>query len=343
MKIGIIGRFIEGQNALDGQTIKTRILRDVLINKCGRENIFIVDVYNYIWRAIVILFEIFFMFSKCDILIVLLSKNGRNVLFPIIHFLNIFFKKKIYHDVIGGNLHNDIDSKPKLKEHLIKFESNWVETNGMKELLIQKGIDNVEVVPNFKNIVPLKKDELFFCDTPRFCTFSRVTKSKGIVDAIMSVTEYNSISNTCVFLDIYGQIDESFKKEFFELVNGSDYVEYKGEINYSDSVDVLKQYTALIFPTLHEGEGFPGTIIDAFFAGIPVIANNWKYNSEIVKDKYTGLIYDHNNKSLLLNAIKYAIDNPDLMREMKYNCLLEAEKYSYITIVDQIINIITNF
>jgi glycosyltransferase involved in cell wall biosynthesis len=47
---------------------------------------------------------------------------------------------------------------------------------------------------------------------------------------------------------------------------------------------VLRDYFALLFPIYYIGEGFAGTAIDAFSAGVPVIASDWKYNSEVIKE-----------------------------------------------------------
>ena len=79
---------------------------------------------------------------------------------------------------------------------------------------------------------------------------------------------------------------EYYKERFAHLINqNKDFVEYKGVANYNQTVDVLKNYFALLFPTYFHGEGFAGCIIDAFFAGIPIIATDWLYNKDIVKDK----------------------------------------------------------
>ena len=47
MKIGIIGRFADDEELLDGQTIKTKILRDELIKIYSKSNVGYVDVYKY--------------------------------------------------------------------------------------------------------------------------------------------------------------------------------------------------------------------------------------------------------------------------------------------------------
>jgi glycosyltransferase involved in cell wall biosynthesis len=52
-----------------------------------------------------------------------------------------------------------------------------------------------------------------------------------------------------------------------------EYVVYGGVVPFNKSVEVLKDYFAVLFPTYYEGEGFAGTIIDAHSAGVPIIAS----------------------------------------------------------------------
>ena len=77
---------------------------------------------------------------------------------------------------------------------------------------------------------------------------------------------------------------------------------------------------------LHDGEGFAGTIIDAYSAGIPVIASDWKYNTELVLDGKTGLIFkskdEEDLKKKLISLLDYDI------AFLKTNALSEAQKYA---------------
>lgn len=53
----------------------------------------------------------------------------------------------------------------------------------------------------------------------RYCTFSRVTKTKGILDAIKAIHLVNKRAGEKICtLDIYGPIDEAFKDEFWSVV-----------------------------------------------------------------------------------------------------------------------------
>lgn len=84
----------------------------------------------------------------------------------------------------------------------------------------------------------------------RLCTFSRVTKEKGIEDAVRAVCEINSMhSDIFAELDIYGQIEdnqEEWLKKLQTLAPG--YIKYKGMVPFSQSTKVLKEYDALLLP-----------------------------------------------------------------------------------------------
>lgn len=208
-----------------------------------------------------------------------------------------------------------------------KFDYIYVEANNMKVQLEKKGFNNVFVVPNCKELVILKNEDLVYDETEpyKLCTFSRVMKEKGIEDAVNAVNKINKLENRRVFiLDIYGQIDKN-QEEWFEKLQSRfpDFIRYGGLIPYDKSTDVLKNYFALLFPTYYEGEGFAGTLIDAMAAGVPVIASDWKYNKEIVEDGKTGIIMHNSLEKELLNILQ---EKEQLMR-MKKLCVLEAKKY----------------
>lgn len=83
------------------------------------------------------------------------------------------------------------------------------------------------------------------------------------------------------------------------------YIRYGGSVPFDKSVNVLKDYFALLFPTYYEGEGFAGTLIDAYSAGAPVIviAFDWKYNSELVNEN-VGYVCPTGNQTAFIEILK---------------------------------------
>lgn len=162
----------------------------------------------------------------------------------------------------------------------------------------------------------------------KLCTFSRVMREKGIEDAVNAVVSVNTALGFQAFsLDIYGQVDgaqtewfDSLQKEF------PPYIRYGGLVPFDKSVDVLKCYFALLFPTYYEGEGFAGTLIDAYSAGVPVIASDWKYNAELVNTN-VGFVYPTGDQLALEGILKATAEDPTLLLCKKRLCLIEADKY----------------
>lgn len=341
--ISIIGHFGGKENILDGQTIKTKILYKELSNATDWK-IIKADTYYKSRNPIKLLFDTFRCLLCTKDIIVLLSGNGMKFYFPLLSFFSDKFHKNVYHDVIGGNLDLYVSKYPKFKKYLNSFQINWVETEGMKKKLIDQGINNCEVMPNFKrlSIVNLDINEMDATEPYRFCIFSRVMKEKGIEDAIEAIECINKDAGREICtLDIYGRIDDGYVEHFEKLLNSvTKAIQYKGMIPYDKSVEAIKGYYALLFPTYWKGEGFPGTIVDAFSAGLPVIATDWNCNGEIINNKENGILYPGTEFESLKQAIEWLINNKAKILNMKKNCINTAKKYQPDMYINQIIPMI---
>ena len=93
----------------------------------------------------------------------------------------------------------------------------------------------------------------------------------------------------------------------------------------------------LLFPTYWSGEGMPGTIIDAFAAGLPIIARRWEFCDDMIDNNITGLVYEFNQPEKLEEKINWAIENPSLIENLKRNCLSKAIEYSEDCVMEKIL------
>lgn len=332
MIIGVIGRTAYDSDLCDGQTIKTRVLVDELKNRYPTAKVEIADTYDYKKYPVRMVCSIFKVIQKSQVVFILLSRNGMRVIFPLANFINRFFKRPILHDCIGGSLDELVKQYKGLKKQLLRFEINWVESNRMKEKLEALNICNVEYLPNFKRLTVLKPEDVLYDhgEPFRYCTFSRVDEAKGISHAAEAILAINKkAEHTVACLDVYGPIESGFRATLEGYVNGhKGVIKYKGIVPFDKSVEILKEYYMLLFPTTFYGEGFPGTLLDAFHAGLPVIATNWHMNSEIITHNQTGYLYDPREGSGLEQWIQYSIDNPSVIYDLRLNCLKEAKQYS---------------
>jgi glycosyltransferase involved in cell wall biosynthesis len=326
-KVGICGHFGGTVKSYDGQTIKTKIFTTEIINVYGSNMVKCLDTYGWGKNIFSILSGLIELLIKCKNVIIFPGKNGLLLFAPVLAILNPFYSRKLHYVVIGGWLPEYLSKKKWLIPILKKFEAVYVETASMKKKLECLGVNNTVVIPNCKELNILQEHELKYRNEEpyKLCTFSRVMKEKGIQLAVEAVKLSNKKIGKVVFsLDIYGQVDEN-QIEWFENMksNFPNYIHYCGLVSYEQSTNVLKQYYALLFPTFYEGEGFAGTLIDALAAGVPVLASNWKYNSEIVQTGKTGRIIKNQLEDELIDIYHHSQE----WNSLKSICLNEAKKY----------------
>lgn len=329
-RVCIIGHFGHGENLLNGQTVKTKIVTKEIVKELGKKEVSCIDTHGGVKALMSAFRQALTALKYHKNIIIMPAENGLRIFAPLLVLLNLLFHRKLHYVVIGGWLPEFLKKRKKLTKALMSFDGIYVETNTMRKALEIQGFNNVYVMPNFKDLNILKESELVYHHTEpyRLCTFSRVMKEKGIEDAVNVVKTVNEhFGRTVYTLDIYGQVDSAQTEWFNELKSTfPSYIKYGELVPFDKSVEVLKNYFALLFPTYYEGEGFAGTLLDAMAAGVPVIASDWRYNPEIVNEK-TGYVYPvHDNHAFVATLISVG-NNPDLLLSKKSDCLKEAEKY----------------
>lgn len=330
-KICIIGHFGLNKNLLNGQTIKTKFVYESLVTKLGEDAVNIVDTHLWTKHPIKLFYRCIKNMVECEIIIILPAQRGLAVFASLFCLLNNILKKKLAYIVIGGWLPEYLTNKKYLTEVLKRFNYIFVETTTMREKLSALNFSNIIILPNFKTIKILDENELnYTISYPlKLCTFSRVMEEKGITDIIDVIKRINNHMRTEVFsLDIYGQIDDKYRETFNHILqHAPKYIQYKGFIQYDHSVEVLREYFALVFPTKFYTEGIPGTIIDSLAAGLPIISSEWENVYDIIDEK-VGFIYKFNCLDDLYNILLSICENPETVINKKRNCLLKAKNFT---------------
>lgn len=319
-RVCIIGHFGHGENLLNGQTVKTKIVTKEIVKELGKKEVSCIDTHGGVKALISAFRHALIALKYHKNIIIMPAENGLRIFAPLLVLLNLLFHRKLHYVVIGGWLPEFLKKRKKLTKALMSFDGIYVETNTMRKALEAQGFNDVYVMPNFKDLNILKESELVYHHTEpyRLCTFSRVMKEKGIEDAVNAVKTVNEHFGRIVYtLDIYGQVDSAQTEWFNELKSTFPlYIKYGEFVPFDKSVEVLKNYFALLFPTYYEGEGFAGTLLDAMAAGVPVIASDWRYNPEIVNEK-TGYVYPvHDNHAFVTTLISVG-NNSDLLLSKK--------------------------
>lgn len=332
VKVSILGHFGDGKKLLNGQTVKTRIVTEELQNQLGQEQVMKIDTHGG-WKTLLKApFQVIQALRESTNVLIFPAERGLSVYAPLLTILRRFFKnKKLHYVVIGGWLPKFLLPRRLLSNALKSFDGIYVETNTMKNALEEQGFCNVFVMPNCKKLTVVSEDELIYSqETPyKLCTFSRVMREKGIETAINAISKVNDHLGRVVYsLDIYGQVDTT-QKEWFEHLKTcfSENVRYCGSADADKSTEVLQYYFALLFPTHFYTEGVPGTIIDAYAAGVPVVSAKWESYADVVDEGITGFGYEFDNEEELKNILLSIAHNPQTLLGMKINCTAKAQNY----------------
>ena len=337
-KVTVIGLFCLTAEAADGQSIKTRIVAQAMKESLGADHVNCVDTYGWKKNPVKLLINCIRAVWNSSAVVFMTDAGGIKVFPWLLHCANIFAGCKLHYVVVGGWLVHYLPKHRFIAACLKRFDGIFVETRALLNGLNKLGFDNLHLMPNFKELKPLNKENLCYCEKEpyRFCTFSRVMQEKGIAEAVKAIEYVNAhFGRTVCALDIYGQIDPG-QTEWFQSLEASfpEPVRYCGIVPFAQSVDVIKDYHALLFPTKFYTEGIPGTIIDAYAAGVPVVASRWEGCADVVDAGITGLVYPFDQPEMLKDIVLELVQNPDRVFEMKVNCLKKAEQYLPETVID---------
>ena len=75
-------------------------------------------------------------------------------------------------------------------------------------------------------------------------------------------------------------------------------------------------------------EGLPFNIMEAMYAGLPVVASGVKGHSDLIEDGVTGLLYPYGDERACAEQILQLLSSEALRRKLAQNAKREAEQYS---------------
>jgi glycosyltransferase involved in cell wall biosynthesis len=338
-KLLIIGAFDFNQGPINGAKVKIREVADQL-QFFPNISVSTIDTSINPIKVFQLLCSIWKGFRDADHIIIMPGYNGLRLLIHFYIYWKNKYKVKVHYIVLGGWLPDYVRRNTYTSNLLHNLDGIYVETNFIKKPLELLGFNNVHKMPNFRNISNLSVPESRKVDTAIKLVFiSRVDKAKGICTAIRAVESVNSECKKTQFkLHIYGPIRDEFEIEFSNLLRKTgDDTKYLGVLSRGSEqvVEVMMNYDFLIFPTYYSGEGFAGVIIEAFSAGLPVIASDWRSNPELITHLETGLIFETESLESLTSTLKYIAENNSIIPQMRKKCIKEADKYSTTQVIKQ--------
>ena len=327
MQVLFIGAINLSNSPKGGEEYKNQLILKKLILAVTFQ-IIAIDTYQWKKKPFLI-FNLLFslLFKQFDSIVISASSASTFQLLKFLNFLKPSILKKTHYLVIGGYFPDGIRSRRYDWKIYQNLKSVVVEGEILRDQLLScSELKNIEVIPNFKKF-EFKLSQIGQSVTPfKFVFIGRISETKGILEIIEATNILKKeISLLDIQVDFYGPLEENI--EFPENLP----IAYKGYLNIMDKQDesyfTLSEYSCLLFPTYWMGEGFPGVIIDAYIAGLPVIATDWNMNKEVVEEGKTGIIIPIQDSKALAAAMLKMLEDPQLVAKMSQNSLNKAQDY----------------
>ena len=282
--------------------------------------------YRVAWALLVVFFH-----PNCRVVVSISAEAADHL----IKLLQLIGCKNIYYWAVGGTLHKRIVELGASPETYKKVKIIYAQSDQVVKGLAEMGVYNCVKVVNSKRIDYVPDISNRNNDKVKFVFLSRVHPDKGCSLIVKSADWLNRNGYQGKFsVYFYGKFDEDYKPILLSEMSDVENVEYKGflDLTCGKGYDILSQYDMMLFPTWWDGEGFPGVIIDAYIAGVPIIASDWNCNTEVVDDKI-GIIIPTQDQEALTAAMKEVLDGKYDLKAMASECQKRALDYDNRTVL----------
>lgn len=324
-KLLFIASLVTKKEKYDGERIKSSLMFSSLKNNYDVE---VINLSNKkLFGTFRILITGLFKKKKYDKVVVSKDPHGANIIFKILRLARFPLDKIIYFE-IGPFLYDRI-LNGSINKETFKDIKIIVETQSMKTELESIGVGVFGVFPNFKMIYDVSfVEQSYPKDVLNIVFFSRIDEMKGIYDLMECVSDINK-SKPIFHLDIYGKYSINFDERYFNsLLQNNKEINYIGKISLdsSDGYIPLTKYDLHVFPTKYS-EGFPGTLIDFFIAGVPTLSSTFARSRDILTDE-DSFFFEVGNKDDLKDKLMFIYNNQNLLAHKRIETYKKKNNYS---------------
>jgi len=261
--------------------------------------------------------------------VAMFNANERGFLLfgPFIYMACRFFGKVCVFRFFGGAFDRFFEERCKLVRWVIKrtvlsADACLFQTRSLVNYFASLGVKNVVWFSNYTRGVGSIPTKLNSKICSRFIFLGHIRRSKGI-DVILKASPFISKEVT---IDLYGPLFDGYSQEGI-ATHGHGRVQYGGVLTKERVFSRLWDYDALLLPTCHATEGYPGAIIEAFSHGLPVITTRWRSIPEIV-DETCGILIEPSDFNGLARAVNLLHENAEIFSRLRQGSFERAQRFS---------------
>jgi glycosyltransferase involved in cell wall biosynthesis len=328
-RVTVIGHASGTREQANGQIIRTRLTIDEISAALGTR-VHVVDTGAAVPDRPRALAELTRALVTSAHILHMPGARGLAQLTPILAMARRVRPMSLHLCAIGGWLPGFLSSRPSILAHLSTYATVFVQTRRMVAELGSQGLHNVVHLPNFRRFHQERPPRSIERGALRLVFMSRIVPDKGVATAIDAMRSLAPTSprGTAVSLDIWGPVDPGHVAWFDAAMREApSSVVYRGVAPADRVHAILREYDAMVFPTQYRGEGFPGAILDAMIAGIPVIASRWLDMEEWVEDGVSGFLLPPGDVPALSRRLAWCASHPHDMDRLAAASWQRAERF----------------
>lgn len=325
-KVILVGYFGYISNQIDGQTVRSRSIL-ALFNEMPNVDVVFFDT-EILQSSKFKVFNLMKLLFEADIILNISAQRNLKYLFPMIYLFSKLTNSRLNYVSIGGWLHHFIDNMPIHKFMLKNIDGIYVQTENLERTMKDNNFLNVHLLSNFRvTSYPVLKPIVNLDGKIKLVFMARVNPLKGVDILFDLKKQLDLLGFENVSIDIFGPVLSGYKEEFNKKL-GLSSVNYCGVLEPEKIYQTLTRYDLMLFPTKYYTEGFPGTILDAYICGLPVVATNWLNAEEFIESGKTGFITAFDDESKFIDAIIKLVREPKIIAALKENVGIKRQNYS---------------
>jgi glycosyltransferase involved in cell wall biosynthesis len=264
-------------------------------------------------HAVRVTFLILASLPKTDVMSFHAAIGGLLLYSPILVFICKCTKRAVVLRAFGGRIADWYRAASPWKQWIFRhsvLRANVVllETKSSVEFFRSWSFANVEWYPNSRRDGTKENIAAERSVANRFVFVGQVRSAKGVAE-ILAASE---LLDSRMSIDFYGPLIDDFSPQDFAKPG----VQYKGVLQGNDVVSTLQNYDVLLLPTYWPNEGYPGVILEAYMAGIPVITTRIGGITEIV-DESSGLFVEPKDPSGVATAMSSLASDSELYSRLR--------------------------
>jgi glycosyltransferase involved in cell wall biosynthesis len=281
--------------------------------------------------------------------VVLLFANNHFVfaLGPLLVSLARIYRKPFFIKPIGGDLDLDYAKLPRVVRKVVLKTLNGssgvlAQTRCLQKALQGFGVANVHYVPNCRRVLDQSGATSRSVEPGalRLVFLSQIKREKGVLvllEALRLLTDDGRLRVSC---DLYGPVFDEVGEEFSEQLEGTPNARYCGVVELGSAHEVIAQYDAFVLPTYYASEGHPGVIVEAMFAGVPVISTQHRAIPELIVHGRNGLLVPTRDSRGLRDAIVEIALDPARRESMGRESHIAAQGFRAHAVVSEALRIL---